>query len=284
MMNMTQRLPRYELLLRELEKLSNKMLVTQATGAEPSAEKELQEAVKAALENLRERTASMNSGVGDAERRQRAMQVARDVLKLEDLVAPNRKLLKEGQLTKLRRDKLSAPCHRSERRAFLFSDLLVLHVEGKRSRVLELHAVILITRRSVHSPVSNTQETVGFDASDRFRKALTAFDVDPTMLSAEDSAAAFVLAVAGSGNQILLRAASESDRDEWVEMIIRAAESCRQGRAGETAHAAEREESSLVQAAPSNQFLAKVPVVAIADVMTVQSHESAESSPDRPIK
>ena len=85
MMNMTQRLPRYELLLRELEKLSNKMLVTQATGAEPSAEKELQEAVQAALENLRERTASMNSGVGDAERRQRAMQVARDVLKLEDL-------------------------------------------------------------------------------------------------------------------------------------------------------------------------------------------------------
>ena len=29
MMNMTQRLPRYELLLRELEKLSNKMHVTQ---------------------------------------------------------------------------------------------------------------------------------------------------------------------------------------------------------------------------------------------------------------
>jgi hypothetical protein len=74
--------------------------------------------------------------VGDAERRQRAMAVARDVLKRDDLVAPSRAMLKEGSLTKLRRHKWASQCHRSARQVFLFSDLLVLHTEGQRARVL----------------------------------------------------------------------------------------------------------------------------------------------------
>ena len=76
----------------------------------------------------------MNSRVGDSERRQRAMAVARDVLKRDDLVAPSRAMLKEGPLTKLRRHKWASQCHRSPRQAFLFSDMLVLHTEGQRAR------------------------------------------------------------------------------------------------------------------------------------------------------
>ena len=99
----------------------------------------------------------MNSSVGDAERRQRAMAVARDVLKRDDLVAPSRAMLKEGPLTKLRRHKWGSQCHRSPRQAYLFSDLLVLHTEGQRARVLPLHALILITNGVLHSPVCGTQ-------------------------------------------------------------------------------------------------------------------------------
>ena len=43
----------------------------------------------------------------------------------------SRALLREGPLTKLRRDKWGSRCHRSSRQAFLFNDKLVLHAEGQ---------------------------------------------------------------------------------------------------------------------------------------------------------
>ena len=261
----------------------------------------------------------MNSSVGDAERRQRAMAVARDVLKRDDLVAPSRAMLKEGPLTKLRRHKWGSQCHRSPRQAYLFSDLLVLHTEGQRARVLPLHALILITNGVLHSPVCGTQavssrrcsaaEPLGAAAGSEtcstpcatslsststsistsisisistaaaaaaaltdaagssaatslpattgeesaascaasvlapachanaaaaaaaertcdgedlspFDMTLAALGVEPALLSAEDLAATLVVAVAGDGNQILLRAQSERERDEWVGGLL----------------------------------------------------------------
>ena len=49
-----------------------------------------------------------------------------------------------------------------------------------------------------------------------FDLTLAALGIEPGLLSAEDLAAALVVAVAGDGNQILLRAQSERERDEWV--------------------------------------------------------------------
>ena len=55
---------------------------------------------------------------------------------------------------------------------------------------------------------------------------------EPASLSAEDRASILVVAVAGEGNQILLRAASERERGEWVQKLLGAAEQA--GRADPT--------------------------------------------------
>ena len=137
LVNTVQRLPRYVLLLRELlEHAKSPELQAHARARAPEqgdgdAGGAMVHAVEAALEKIKGVTGRVDSRVGDAERRQRAMVVARDVLKRDDLVAPSRALLREGPLTKLRRDKWGARCHRSSRQAFLFNDKLVLHAEGQ---------------------------------------------------------------------------------------------------------------------------------------------------------
>ena len=61
-----------------------------------------------------------------------------------------------------------------------------------------------------HGRSSEAEDVSPFDLT------LAALGIEPGLLSAEDLAAALVVAVAGDGNQILLRAQSERERDEWV--------------------------------------------------------------------
>lgn len=82
LVNTVQRLPRYMLLLKEM--LSH-------TDAEA-----VLDMLSLALDKIKHVTAGVDRKVGDAERRQRAMQICHEVLRRDDLIHPARSLLKEG--------------------------------------------------------------------------------------------------------------------------------------------------------------------------------------------
>ena len=135
LVNTVQRLPRYTLLLHEM--LQQATVLRDGTALD-----ELEETIgkiKGVIEGL-------NSRVGEEERRKRAAEVARDTLRRDDLVASHRELVREGALTKLRPGRtFEKNVHRSRRRAFIFSDLLVLFSQQHASvRVYPLQSLILV--------------------------------------------------------------------------------------------------------------------------------------------
>jgi hypothetical protein len=81
---------------------------------------------------------------------QRAMVIARDVLKFDELVAPSRTILFEGQLDKLTARTLARTARRSTKAVYLFNDLLVL-AEAKTTKRQQQIRV----RTSLPTPLPN---------------------------------------------------------------------------------------------------------------------------------
>jgi hypothetical protein len=100
LVNTVQRLPRYRLLLEEMIKRGEEMgnLDAGAAAAAGASGADTTEKLKLALENVRKCTGRVAERAGDQEDREKAMRIARDRFRRNDLVAPNRIFVKEGSL------------------------------------------------------------------------------------------------------------------------------------------------------------------------------------------
>ena len=118
-----QRLPRYTLLLKEI--LTHCTAECGLDGVDA-----VRSTLQLALDKIKEVTVGVDRSVDETNRRNRAMEVCRKILKRDDLVASHRTLIKEGALTKLRPARgplaFEARKHESRREAYLFSDIVVL--------------------------------------------------------------------------------------------------------------------------------------------------------------
>ena len=120
------------------------------------------------------------------------------------LVASHRELVREGALTKLRSGRtFEKNVHRSRRRAYVFSDLLVLFSQQHATvRVYPLQSLILVAPALVYCAESGPKHQ---QSHDLFEQAVQLSGVDARLLSADDRDASFFVvgrgAAEGGGQQ-----------------------------------------------------------------------------------
>ena len=229
LVNTVQRLPRYTLLLKEMLTHSTAETLGHSVNA-------VRDKLHLALGKIKDVTVGVDRSVGDTERRKRSLTICREILRRDDLVEASRTLLREGALTKLRRPRgwtSEARPHASRREGFLFSDMLIIHApDTDGTRILPLSALVLITAEIVRCHTFSGPRTLPYDSDPRNQRrsalqpAIAALGLEPSALTGPELENVFVVATAGAGNQLLLRASSAAERREWENALVEASEIC----------------------------------------------------------
>jgi len=219
--NTVQRLPRYKMLLSEILQHARALAEQTAASADEALKAELAEAVSAlegAINKVHAVTLGVNTRLGDAERRARAMEVARNILKMDDLVAPSRQLLREGTVAKLQPGVFTG-VRRSSRQAFLFNDLLVLYAAARQlTRALPLNELMILAKDLSYTPQTGIRAL----EPHHFEQALLICGIEARSIDAEHIGATFIVAAPGKGNVLALRAADAAERRAWLADVLRA--------------------------------------------------------------
>lgn len=190
-----QRLPRYTLLLREIQKHSRVLKLAKDAGVSvPSSvlcssfqdiAPGTLDAIEKAMIAVRRVTTAVDNSVKTAELKKKASEIARKDLRRPDLISPARHFISERTgLKKIRKKNIGIGISRSARRTILFNDLLLVTREktGKmksalnraltKARVFPLKKLTLIDEDLVYSPHTGTTKCWHLLPMDKAAKAL----------------------------------------------------------------------------------------------------------------